>query len=105
MIKSIQLTETINAVHFECVVHKWVCYQCKNIREYERKREACLVCGNSHLKFVEDIKLGHINKQDNEKWGCSCVWGSFYKYSGFWLNNYPETKCRHYKKAFKKWKN
>ena len=104
MIKKIELLETQNAVHFECLVNKWVCNKCKEKREYERPRERCLVCNNPDLKFIEDIKLGHINKLDENKWSCSCVWGSWWRFGSYWINNYPNTKCRHYKKAFKEWK-
>lgn len=102
MIKDMQLSETVNAVHFECTVHKWVCPRCPNDREYERERDRCLIC-ESPLRFVEEQKFGWINKE-SEKWGCSCVFGSWFRWAGFWRDNYPEIKCKHYKRAFREWK-
>ena len=102
MIKKIELWETSNTVHYECLVHKWVCTKCLGGREYQRQKLNCMVCENTNIKFVEEIKSGWINKKD-DKWGCSCVFGSWWKWAGFWRDNYPEAKCRHYRHAFRKW--
>ena len=100
MILKISIFETQSAVFFECTTRKWVCSGCGN--KYEKKIPECLKCSKKAFKVVDDIKLGHISKV-NERWGCTCIYGSFYRFSNFWLDNYPEVKCRHYRKAFREW--
>lgn len=102
MIKHMQITETDSAVHFECHTQKWVCTNSKCQREYERPREMCLGCENIKFKFSEDKRFGYIVK-NAEKWGCSCIFGSWFRWGNFWLNNYPEVKCKHYQRAFRQW--
>lgn len=101
MIREVSITETEKAVFFECTTDQWVCIKCLN--HYEQPRDRCLKCKESKFKIKEETKLGFINKT-NDRWGCSCIYGSWFRFGSFWINNYPDVKCRHYRKAFKKWK-
>ena len=83
-----------------------ICPICKT--EYKR-RKFCLKCWKS--KKVKIPTKDHIKERDGwiskdlTKYSCSCIFGSFFSWAGFWKKNYPEVRCKHCKWSMKKIKN
>lgn len=40
---------------------------------------------------------GWIDRKDHNKWGCTCVFASFYRFGQHWKDKYPLSTCKHIK--------
>ncbi len=79
------------------------CPKCK--REY-KSRKYCLYCFKKYKKKIETKKVtkqytGTITT-DLQKFSCSCIFGSWFRWGKHWRDNYPNSRCRHAKWATKK---
>jgi len=103
MIEKFILSETDNSIFYDCYIKKWICPKCD--RHYEKEKKKCQNKKCSHIglfKVRKEVRTGWIKKETGD-WSCDCVFGSWYKWGEHWKTKYPESRCRHSKRAFKEW--
>ena len=76
------------------------CFYCK--RDY-KKRKTCKKCERPLVPYVKE-RTGWISLINVKDHSCDCQWNSFWRWSEFWKNKFPESNCKHYKISLKKLK-
>lgn len=73
-----------------------VCPKCKN--EY-KARKKCLNC-KTETVITTKVHKGSITL-NLKKYKCDCIFSSFFRFAGHWLNNHPRSSCKHVKNAIR----
>ena len=95
--------ERINKYYFFKTTEKCrICPKCKT--EYKTSKMCRQCWKNKKLKI---LTIEHIKEQegkislDLKEYNCTCLFGSFFRWAGYWRTVRPESVCKHFKLALK----